>query len=132
MKLKLDENVHRRVARELLALGHDTTTVYQQGLSGRPDVEIAAAVVEGDQKRSWLFLNLLRALLRRYRRARVLHLILDNYTIHTSRIVKAALAEWGGRLRLHFLPGRKPHRNPVPGEPTLLGESTLCIMFQNH
>ena len=44
MKLKLDENVHRRVARELLALGHDAATVHEQGLSGRPDAEIAAVV----------------------------------------------------------------------------------------
>lgn len=69
--------------------------------------------VEGDQKRSWLFLNLLRALLRHYRRARALHLILDNYTIHRSRIVQAALSEWGGRLRLHFLPPYCPEENRI-------------------
>jgi hypothetical protein len=40
----------------------------------------------------------------------VLHLILDNYTIHSSKIVKAALAEWGGRLRIHFLPPTVPTR----------------------
>jgi len=68
---------------------------------------------EGDQKRSWLFLNLLRALLRRYPRARVLHLILDNYIIHCSRIVKAALAEWGARIRLHFLPPYCPDENRI-------------------
>ena len=69
--------------------------------------------VEGDQKRSWLFLNLLRALLRRYRRARILHLILDNYTIHSSKIIQAALAEWGERLRLHFLPPYCPEENRI-------------------
>ena len=69
--------------------------------------------IEGDQKRSWLFLNLLRALLRCYRRARVLHLILDNYIIHGSKIVKAALAEWGDRLRLHFLPPYCPDHNRI-------------------
>jgi len=69
--------------------------------------------VEGDQKRSWLFLNLLRHLLRRYRRARLLHLILDNYIIHSSKIVKAALAEWGARLRLHFLPPYCPEENRI-------------------
>jgi transposase len=68
---------------------------------------------EGDRKRSWLFLNLLRALLRRYRRARVLHLILDNYIIHCSKIVKAALAEWGARIRLHFLPPYCPDENRI-------------------
>lgn len=69
--------------------------------------------VEGDQKLSWLFLNLLRALLRSYRRARVLHLILDNYIIHWSRIVKAALAQWGGRIRMHFLPPYCPDENRI-------------------
>jgi transposase len=69
--------------------------------------------VEGDQKRSWLFLNLLRVLLKRYRRTRVLHLILDNYTIHRSKIVHAALTEWGGRLRLHFLPPYCPDENRI-------------------
>ena len=69
--------------------------------------------VEGDQKRSWLFFNLLRALLRRYRRARVLHLVLDHYIIHGSKIVQAALTEWGGRLRLHFLPPYCPDENRI-------------------
>ena len=69
--------------------------------------------VEGDQKRSWLFLNLLRALLRSYRRARVLHLVLDNYIIHYSKIVKAALADWGSRIRLHFLPPYCPDENRI-------------------
>lgn len=69
--------------------------------------------VEGDQKRSWLFLNLLRELLRRYPRARLLHLILDNYIIHSSKIVKAALAEWGVRIRLHFLPPYCPDENRI-------------------
>jgi transposase len=69
--------------------------------------------VEGDQKRSWLFLNLLRALLGTYRRARVLHLILDNYVIHKSRIVQMALAECGHRIRLHFLPPYCPDENRI-------------------
>lgn len=69
--------------------------------------------VEGDQKRSWLFLNLMRALLQTYRRARVLHVILDNYIIHSSSITRAALAEWGGRFRLHFLPPYCPDENRI-------------------
>jgi len=69
--------------------------------------------VEGDQKRSWLFLNLLRALLRHYCRARILHLILDNYVIHSSRIVRTALAEWGRRIQLHFLPPYCPDENRI-------------------
>lgn len=69
--------------------------------------------VEGDQKRSWLFLNLMRAVLRTYRRARVLHVILDNYIIHSSRITQTALREWGARIRLHFLPPYCPDENRI-------------------
>jgi transposase len=69
--------------------------------------------VEGDQKRSWLFLNLMRALLKTYRRARVLHVILDNYIIHKSRITRMALQEWGDRIRLHFLPPYCPDENRI-------------------
>lgn len=69
--------------------------------------------VGGDQKRSWLFLNLIRALLRTYRRARILHVILDNYIIHSSRITRMALAAWGRRVRLHFLPPYCPQHNRI-------------------
>jgi len=44
VRLKLDENVHRRVARELRAAGHDVATVHEQSLAGRPDADIAATV----------------------------------------------------------------------------------------
>ena len=56
--------------------------------------------VEGDRKVSWLFMNLLRALL-------------DNFIIHKSRLTKAWLAEFGGRLRLHFLPPYCPNENRI-------------------
>jgi len=60
--------------------------------------------VEGDRKASWLFLNLLRALLEAYATARTIHVILDNFIIHKSRVTKAWLAEFGRKIRLHFLP----------------------------
>jgi len=44
VKIKLDENVHGDVAAALGARGHDVTTARQQGLGGRPDSEVAAAV----------------------------------------------------------------------------------------
>jgi len=69
--------------------------------------------VDGDQKRSWLFLKLMRALLRTYRRAGVIHVILDNYIIHSSGITRTALAEWGQRIRLHFLPPYCPDHNRI-------------------
>ncbi|MBH0200333.1 MAG: DUF5615 family PIN-like protein [Nitrospira sp.] len=43
MKIKLDENLPAQLARALTALGHDTDTVPQEGLAGKPDPDIWAA-----------------------------------------------------------------------------------------
>ena len=69
--------------------------------------------VEGERKASWLFLNLLRALLDSYEDARTIHVILDNFVIHKSRVTQAWLAEFGSRLRLHFLPPYCPNENKI-------------------
>ena len=69
--------------------------------------------VEGDRKASWIFLNLLRALIETYDRAETIHVILDNYIIHKSCLTQAWLAEFGDRLRLHFLPPYCPNENRI-------------------
>jgi transposase len=69
--------------------------------------------VDGERKRSQLFIDLLDALARRYRRCRKIHLILDNYSIHTSRITREALQRHRGRVVLHFLPPFCPDENPI-------------------
>jgi transposase len=69
--------------------------------------------VEGDRKATWLFLNLLRALLETYDRAETIHVILDNFVIHKSRVTQAWLAEFSNRLRLHFLPPYCPNENRI-------------------
>ena len=69
--------------------------------------------VEGDRKASWIFLNLLRALIETYESAKSIHVILDNYIIHKSQVTKAWLAEFGVRLQLHFLPPYCPNENRI-------------------
>jgi transposase len=69
--------------------------------------------VSGERKTSELFLRLMAALLDRYLAASTLHLILDNFGIHTSKAVHAALASWAGRVRLHFLPPYMPSENRI-------------------
>lgn len=69
--------------------------------------------VIGDRKATWLFLNLLRALLDAFRWARRIHLILDNYVIHKSRLTQAWLGRHGAKLRLHFLPPYCPNENRI-------------------
>lgn len=69
--------------------------------------------ISGRRKDSGLFIALLARLLRAYAAARVIHVILDNYTIHTSRRTRAWLAERGGRFRFHFLPPYCPDDNRI-------------------
>jgi transposase len=69
--------------------------------------------VEGERKTSALFIALLNHLRQTYPRARVLHVILDNYRIHDSKIVHAALAGFGEGIQLHFLPPYCPNDNKI-------------------
>ncbi len=71
--------------------------------------------VEGERKNSLLFLELLFKLVTdTYRRARRVHLILDNYGIHDSQQVRLALkSAAASRIKLHFLPPYCPDHNRI-------------------
>jgi len=69
--------------------------------------------VEGERKTSVLFIALLKQLLQTYAHAPVVHVILDNYRIHDSKIVHAALTGLDGRIQLHFLPPYCPNDNKI-------------------
>ena len=68
--------------------------------------------VTATHKRSGLFIDLLRHLARTYRYAHRIHVIVDNYSIHSSRQTALALAGLS-RIRLHFLPPYSPEFNPI-------------------
>jgi putative transposase len=83
-------------------------------LAGALDVRTQEVIwVEGDKKDSWLFVRLLGKLYHRYPKARRIHVILDNYGIHDSRVVAWALLEAGGRIGLHPLPPYCPQHNKI-------------------
>lgn len=84
-------------------------------LAGALDVRTGIVVwVEGERKTSYLFLDLLDRLRQRYPQERCLHLILDNYRIHKSDIVHAALQGYlAGKVKLHFLPPYCPDHNKI-------------------
>ena len=65
------------------------------------------------QKNATLFCDLLRLLAKTYRRARRLHIVLDNYGIHSAKATKATLEALGGRIVLHFLPPYCPDANRI-------------------
>jgi transposase len=84
-------------------------------LAGALEVRTETIIwVEGARKTSYLFLDLLDQLRRLYPNARRLHLILDNYRIHSSTIVAAALSGYlAGKVKLHFLPPYCPDHNRI-------------------
>lgn len=84
-------------------------------LAGALDAETGELTwVEGDKKNSLLFILLLWELVQRYRNAKAIHVILDNYSIHSTEQVRLSLAtEEGQRLHLHFLPPYCPDHNRI-------------------
>jgi transposase len=97
--------------KEVLAPGQNQ----KRYLAGALDARTGRVVwVEGERKTSALFLDLLDQLRKTYPRARVIHVVLDNYRIHKSEIVQAALAGYlHGRIELHFLPPYSPDHNRI-------------------
>lgn len=72
------------------------------------------AFVEGERKSSPLFIALLRHLAQDvYPEAERLHVICDNYSVHSSNRTQAAVAQYEGRIVIHFLPPYCPQGNPI-------------------
>ena len=69
--------------------------------------------VESDRKNSLLFIQLCRMLLQTYPDMKKIHLVLDNYCIHKSKITQKALEGFEGRIVLHFLPPYCPDENSI-------------------
>lgn len=67
----------------------------------------------GPRKNSDLFIDSLGVLANAYRRAKTIHIVLDNYIIHKSAKTKRALDAYGERIELHFLPPYSPENNPI-------------------
>ena len=70
--------------------------------------------VEDEKKTTLLFINLLWKLVHHYGDAKVIHVILDNYSIHSTHQVEVSLATAEGqRIQLHFLPPYCPDHNRI-------------------
>jgi transposase len=83
-------------------------------LAGAMDAQTDRVVwVKAERKNSCLFIGLLKKLLLRYADKAVIHVVLDNFSIHSSKQTRAWLAEFGGKFRLHFLPPYCPDDNRI-------------------
>lgn len=86
----------------------------KRSLAGAMDAAASRLVwVRGDRKHSGLFIELLKRLPGVYADKQVIHVILDNDSIHNSRQTQAWLAEHGQKIRLHFLPPYCPDDNRI-------------------
>lgn len=79
-------------------------------------LDIATGCIEhvaGERKNGSLFLATLDRLLKIYPYAPVIHVVLDNFKIHSSKQVQAWMKQHGQRIRLYFLPPYCPDHNKI-------------------
>lgn len=69
--------------------------------------------VTAKKKNTDLFLQLMAKLKKAYPKAKRIHLILDNYSIHSSGKVRIALCAFAKNFALHFLPPYSPEHNRI-------------------
>ncbi len=99
-------------------------------LAGAMDAKSDRAIwVKGERKTSRLFIDLLKKLLIEYADKAVIHVVLDNFIIHSSRQTKLWLAEFGQKFRLHFLPPYCPDDNRIERK---LWRETHANVTVNH
>jgi transposase len=117
---EVDVHLNPKIGLDWMGLGQQKEVMtpgqnQKRYLAGAMDARTRRLVwVEGERKTSALFLDLLDKLLQTYPQARVIHVVLDNYRIHKSEIVQAALAGYLlGRIELHFLPPYSPDHNRI-------------------
>jgi transposase len=116
---EVDIHLNPKIGLDWMGLGQQKEAVtpgknQKRYLAGALDVRTGEVHwVEAAKKDAWLFLHLLKKLTEVYARAKVIHVILDNYGIHSSNIIGIALANFACRVRLHFLPPYCPDYNRI-------------------
>ena len=117
---EVDIHLNPKIGLDWMVCGQQKTVLTpgqneKRYLAGAQDVRTGQLIwVAGEQKNSLLFLRLLWELTRFYPQAKVIHVVLDNYSIHHTQQVDVSLdTEQGRRLRLHFLPPYCPDHNRI-------------------
>ncbi len=120
--LYVDEvDIHKnpKIGRDWMLRGHQRRVLTPGKnekfyIAGALDVLTGRVHAVGNfRKTSALFCDLLIALAKRYGAADRIHLVLDNYCIHKSRMTERVLRELGGKVVLHFLPPYCPDHNRI-------------------
>ncbi len=130
----VQQHLNPRIGRDWMPIGQQKTVVTpgrnkKKYLSGALSPDGTDLIfVAGDRKNTDLFLAQLKELKRRNRKARRIHLVLDNYTIHSSKRAQRYLAEQRGLFQLHFLPPYTPEENKIER----LWEDLHANVTRNH
>lgn len=116
---EVDIHKNPKIGRDWMLRGHQRRIVTPGKnekfyIAGALDVLTGRVHTVGEPaKSSRLFVELLTHLARVYAKARRIHLVVDNYVIHKSRMTERALRDLGGRIVLHFLPPYCPDHNRI-------------------
>ncbi|MFT3767488.1 MAG: IS630 family transposase [Minicystis sp.] len=116
---EVDIHLNPRIGRDWMLPGQQRRIVtpgknQKFYLAGALDVRTGALHTTGlERKSAKLFCELLRLLAERYPDARRIHLVVDNYGIHSARATERLLADLDGRIVLHFLPPYCPAANRI-------------------
>jgi len=96
--------------RHVMTPGKNVKRYLAGALDARTDKVMWA---KGERKNSRLFIDLLKKLSATYADKKMIHVVLDNYTIHSSKQTRLWLREFGQKFRLHFLPPYCPDDNRI-------------------
>jgi transposase len=116
---EVDIHLNPKIGRDWMLRGHQRRIVtpgknQKFYLAGALDVRTGKLHTTGaHRKNASLFCQLLWLLASRYRRASRVHLIVDNYGIHSAKKTRHVFESLGGRVLLHFLPPYCPDANRI-------------------
>ena len=116
---EVDIHLNPKIGRDWMLKGHQRRVLTPGQnekfyLAGALDARTGELHVTGGySKNAVLFCDMLELLVARYPKARRIHLIVDNYCIHSAKLVQARLAALKGRIVLHFLPPYCPDANRI-------------------
>jgi transposase len=116
---EVDIHLNPKIGRDWMLPGHQRRVVtpgknQKFYLAGALNAVTGALVCVGEAaKNSFLFCQLLRQLAKLHKSARRVHLIVDNYAIHSSKQTLRVLRDLGGKIVLHFLPPYCPDANRI-------------------
>ncbi len=116
---EVDIHLNPKIGREWMLRGQQRRVVapgrnQKFYLAGALDVRTGALHTTGAATKSAaLFCDLLRLLAATLPHARRIHLVVDNYGIHSARTTRQTLAALEGRIVLHFLPPYCPDANRI-------------------